>query len=308
MSKPKVIDLFAGAGGFGLGFTLAGYDIVCSLEIDQWAAETLRVNNPSMQVIEGDIRRFKTPGDIRNLCPHSVDVMIGGPPCQGFSISGPARKDLKDPRNSLFRDFARWVECLSPAVFVMENVKGLLSRQNAHGEKVINIITRTFTKLGYSVETWILNAAEYGVPQVRERIFVVGNRLGFKAMDVPPKTHILLEKATPSESGKQTVLVEGGLQPAITLWNAISDLPALEAGQGEEEQSYSAAPNTDYERWARGDQNILWNHVAMQHSQRLIERFKYVKWGESSAQVPTEHRALKRNGNGTVSQIRIRIT
>jgi DNA (cytosine-5)-methyltransferase 1 len=299
MGKPKVVDLFAGAGGFGLGFIFAGYEVICSLEIDEWAAQTLRVNNPETEVIQRDIRRFKTPSEIRKVCPSSPDAIIGGPPCQGFSIARPVKKDLKDPRNSLFRDFARWVECLVPSVFVMENVKGLLSRQNARGENVIDIITKAFVDLGYSVEVWVLSAAEYGVPQVRERVFVVGNRLGIKAIGTPPKTHGILGLA---EDSKQTKLVEGGLQPAVALWDAISDLPALQAGEGEEEQPYTTAPNTDYERWARGNQNMLWNHVAMQHSERLVERFKLVKWGESSSGVPIEHRALKRNGNGTISQ------
>jgi len=299
MSKPKVVDLFAGAGGFGLGFSSAGYEVICSLEIDEWAAQALQVNNPSMQVIQEDITRFKTPSEIRKACPSPPDVITGGPPCQGFSIAGPGQKDLKDPRNSLFQDFARWVECLAPPVFVMENVKGLLSRQSAYGGKVIDIITKAFADLGYSVEVWVLNAAEYGVPQVRERVFVVGNRFGAEPIGIPPKTHVVLGLA---ENSKQTKLVKGGLQPATTVWDAISDLPALQAGEGQEEQRYTTGPKTDYERWARGNQNILWNHVAMQHSERLVERFKLVKWGESSSGVPNEHRALKRNGNGMISQ------
>ncbi len=108
--KSKVVDLFAGAGGFGLGFKLVGYDVVCSLEIDQWAVDTLRENHPDMTVIQDDIQNYQTPDEIREVCPFTPNVIIGGPPCQGFSIAGPAQKDPKDPRNSLFKDFARWVE------------------------------------------------------------------------------------------------------------------------------------------------------------------------------------------------------
>ena len=189
-SQLKVVDLFAGAGGFGLGFSLAGYEVTCSLEIDAWAAKTLRANNPNMKVIQDDIRHYRSLDAIRNVCPVFPDVVIGGPPCQGFSIAGPAQKDPKDPRNSLFKDFACWVEHLNPQVFVMENVKGLLSRQNADQELVIDIIRKAFTKLGYSVEVWCLNAAEYGVPQTRERVFVVGNRIGLGEIGPPPKTHL----------------------------------------------------------------------------------------------------------------------
>ncbi len=140
----KVIDLFAGAGGFGLGFKLAGYDLLCSLEFDQWACDTLRENDKQHVVVEKDIRDFQAPDEIKSVCSITPDLIIGGPPCQGFSIAGPAQKDPKDPRNSLFVDFARWVEYLQPTAFVMENVKGLLSRKNAAHERVIDIIQNTF--------------------------------------------------------------------------------------------------------------------------------------------------------------------
>jgi DNA (cytosine-5)-methyltransferase 1 len=300
MSRPTITDLFAGAGGFGLGFRLAGFDVTCSLEIDEWACQTLQTNNPSMQVIMADIKEFKTASEIRAACHDSPDVIIGGPPCQGFSIAGSNHTDLKDPRNSLFREFAHWVESLNPRVFLMENVKGLLTRKNADGEKVIDIITRTFAKLGYSVEVWTLNAAEYGVPQLRERVFVVGNKISSKTtLGIPPRTHVIWDSG---EQTQQVRLASGGLKPAVTLWDAISDLPQLGAGEGSEEQPYTSSPNSNYERWARNGQSVLWNHVAMQHSERLVERFKHVKWGESSSTVPAEHRALKRNGNGVISK------
>jgi DNA (cytosine-5)-methyltransferase 1 len=297
----KVIDLFAGAGGFGLGFHLAGYDVAFSLEIDEWAAETIRHNNPNTKVLRDDIRCYKSLGEIRAVCAVSPDIIIGGPPCQGFSIAGPAEKDPKDPRNSLFKDYARWVEHLSPQVFVMENVKGLLSRRNAKGERVIDIIQRTFAKLGYSVEVWLLNAAEYGVPQIRERIFIVGNRLGIDRIGPPPKTHSLLSSKV---NGAQMELLEDGHLPgAISLWEAISDMPELEASEGAEEQPYIATPQNNYQAYLRGEQKVLYNHVAMQHSKRLVERFKHIKWGESSADAPEEHRAHTRNGNGKISEI-----
>jgi DNA (cytosine-5)-methyltransferase 1 len=295
----NVFDLFAGAGGFGLGFRLAGYNLALSLEIDVWAAETLRHNDSEMTVVRDDIRNYMTPADVRVICPVAPHVIIGGPPCQGFSIAGPAQKDPKDPRNSLFRDFARWVEYLAPQVFIMENVRGLLARRSANGERVIEIIVRTFSELGYDVEIWLLNAAEYGVPQTRERIFVVGNRLGIDRIGEPPKTHAL---PSMHSNGRQFELFsDERLRSSISLWEAISDLPYLEAGQGEEEQPYTCLPQNDYQSMLRGRQTILLNHVAMQHSKRLVERFRHVGWGESGADVPEEHKARTRNGNGTIS-------
>jgi len=294
-----VVDLFAGAGGFGLGFRLAGYSINFSLEIDEWAAQTLSYNNPSMKVVRDDIRHFKSHNEVHTICPVSPHIIIGGPPCQGFSIAGPSQKDPNDPRNSLFKDFARWVEYLNPQIFVMENVKGFLARHNANGEKVIDIIRKTFLNLGYSTEVWLLNAAEYGVPQIRERVFIVGNRLGVSEIGVPPKTHILLNGKVNDLQYK--IFHDKELPSAISLWEAISDLPKLEAGEGEEEQHYLNHPQTNYQAILWDQQPILYNHVAMQHSKRLVERFKHVKWGESSANVPEEYRARTRNGNGKVS-------
>jgi DNA (cytosine-5)-methyltransferase 1 len=292
--KPVVIDLFAGAGGFGLGFQLSGFETPLSLEIDQWACDTLRYNHPLMKVIQGDIRDFNTESLIKEACPFTPDVIIGGPPCQGFSIAGPAQKDPNDPRNTLFMNFAQWVGVLQPKVFIMENVKGLLARKNTDGDKVIEIIKRTFRDLGYFVEVWLLNAAEYGVPQQRERIAIVGHHLGTEVGKPKPSHSIEAVK----ENGSQMTIFKGILQPAITLYDAISDLPELGAGEGLEEQAYTLMPLTEFQQWARGKNQILYNHVAMEHSPRLVERFKHIKWGESSSDVPAEHGAWLRNGNG----------
>ena len=292
-SSLKVVDLFAGAGGFGFGFRLAGYTLVSSLEIDKWAANTLEINNVGTKVINDDIRRYRTGQQILAVCDEIPDVVIGGPPCQGFSIAGPANKDPNDPRNSLFRNFALWVKCLNPKLFAMENVKGILNRRNSEGKKVIDIITDIFENLGYCVEVWLLNAAEYGVPQIRERVFIVGNRIGLKCIGEPPASHYI---------GKGDKSQNCHLRRAITLWDAISDLPKLQAGEGEEEQSYTSKPVTDFQNWARGNQQILFNHAAMLHTERLVTRFKQIAWGYSVSDLPGEYGAHKRNGNGSLSE------
>jgi len=239
---PTVIDLFAGAGGFGLGFELAGFTMSLALEIDTWACDTLRYNHPTAAVIQADIRDFTTSPAIVATCPAPPDIIIGGPPCQGFSIAGPARKDPADPGNSLFISFADWVRQLQPEAFVMENVTGLLSRRNAEGEKVTDIIGRIFREeLGCFVEIWRLNAAEYGVPQTRERIFIVGHH-GGQAIGEPPPTHSLK-----MNNVQLMLLHEQALQPSVTLWDAISDLPELRAGEGAEEQPYASGPSTAFQ-------------------------------------------------------------
>ncbi|AFY32969.1 DNA cytosine methyltransferase [Calothrix sp. PCC 7507] len=297
-AQPVAIDLFAGAGGFGLGFEIAGFSVPLSVETDAWACDTLRYNRPNMTVIQQDIRDFSTASSIKDICLFKPDIVIGGPPCQGFSIAGPAQKDPKDPRNSLFINFAHWICFLQPRAFVIENVKGLLSRKNFEGIKVIDIIQKTFEDLGYFVEVWLLNAAEYGVPQIRERIFVVGNKMG-KKLGIPPKTHSLDLLLT--NSSQLSVLKNMNLLPSLSVWDAISDLPSLNAREGKEEQPYISKPHNNYQHWIRNSSHTLYNHVAMEHSQRLVERFKHIKWGESSSDVPKEHRARLRSGNGELS-------
>lgn len=300
--SPIVIDLFAGAGGFGLGFQMGGFNVPLSLEIDVWASDTLAYNNPNMRILKDDIRNYCTREAIHNICPFQPTIIIGGPPCQGFSIAGPAQKDPKDPRNSLFNNFVQWIELLEPQAFVMENVKGLLSRSNTEGQKVIDIITNNFTKLGYFVEIWLLNAAEYGVPQTRERVFIVGHRLSEK-IGPPKKTHSLHITPEGKNTDQLTLFESERIKPALTLWDAISDLPILNARQGAEEQPYTSVVDNDYQSILREGSHVLYNHVAMDHSERLVERFKHIKWGESSSSVPLEHSARRRNGKGEVSHI-----
>ncbi|MEK6615349.1 MAG: DNA cytosine methyltransferase [Bacteroidota bacterium] len=295
--KLKVLDLFAGAGGFGLGFWLAdNFKVICSLEVDKWAVDTLKANNVEKQkIIQQDIREFKTREQILSACPSKPDVIIGGPPCQGFSNAGSGRKDKNDPRNSLFRNYAQWVEVLEPKVFIMENVRGLLTGKNEKGEKVIEIIKSAFQAIGYTVKVWELNAANYGVPQNRERIFIVGNKVGVEISE-PPVTHYL-----PSEkkmlNGKAKTLKQ-----AINVQRAIGDLPKLKAGQGEEETAFKTKPRTDFQKASRGGIDTLYNHVTMVHTKRVVERYEQILSGLTLEEIPEEFQVRKRNGNGELSE------
>ena len=161
----KVIDLFAGCGGFSLGFQMAGFKSSLAIEIDQWASETYSYNHPKIPVLTKDIRKINP----KKLNLKNIDGIIGGPPCQGFSLSG--NRDTKDPRNSLFVDFVRFVKVLKPKFFVMENVKGLLSMTTKKNILVKEIIQDEFKKIGYNLTLQVLSSADYGVPQIRERVF-----------------------------------------------------------------------------------------------------------------------------------------
>lgn len=283
-SNYRVFDLFAGAGGFSLGFSMADYNINLCLEHDLWACDTLRFNHKHSKVIQSDIRNFDSKEKIEAVIPLIPDVIIGGPPCQGFSNAS-TNSDINDPRNSLFKNFAFWVNVVKPKVFVMENVAGILTKKNASGEKVIDIITSNFEKLGYSVEIWKLNAADYGVPQIRERIFIVGNSFG-KKLGFPRPTH----SATDSSLSKH-----------ITTGEAILDLPIINAKQGQESQSYTLNPSNEYQKWARGNAKVLTNHVAMKHTERSVSRFKLIQSGELISDIPDDLKVRKRGGKGELS-------
>lgn len=297
-TMPKVIDLFAGAGGMGLGFEMANYCVELSLEIDKWACETLQRNRPNHTIVNADIQGYRSNDEISSLYGEEPDVIIGGPPCQGFSIAGPAKKDPQDPRNSLFLEFAQWVKHLQPKIFVMENVKGILARRNSDGERVTDIIEYEFTRMGYNLDIWLLNAAHFGVPQNRERVFFVGNRLGLDCINAPPQTHC--SPNNPNES-QRSLFENEDTKRTVSIWDAISDLPELDAGQGSEEQRFTSPPHTEYQKWVRGNSKVLYNHVAMNHSKRLVERFRQIDWGESSSDVSSEFMPRARNGNGKVS-------
>ena len=294
--KLKVLDLFAGAGGFGLGFQLANnnYKLICSLEVDKWAVDTLKANNVEKQkIIQRDIREFNTEEQIRAACKTKPDIIIGGPPCQGFSYAGPT-KDPKDPRNSLFRNYVEWVNVLQPKVFVMENVRGLLTGKNENGEKVIDIIKAAFHAIGYTVKVWELNAANYGVPQNRERIFIVGNNVGVEISE-PAITHYL-----PAEK-KQLNGKAKTLKQAISVIKAIGDLPKLKAGEGKEEAEFKTKSRTDFQKESRGDIGMLYNHVTMEHTKRVVKRYEQILNGFTLEEIPVELQVRKRNGNGELS-------
>jgi DNA (cytosine-5)-methyltransferase 1 len=294
--KYKVLDLFAGAGGFGLGFRLASdqYKLICSLEVDKWAVETLNANNTEKQkIIHDDIRNYNTPDKILSASPSRPDIIIGGPPCQGFSVAGPT-KDPKDPRNSLFINFAHWVEVLQPEVFIMENVKGILTRKNDKGENVIDIIIQTFYSIGYKVSVWELNAANYGVPQNRLRVFFVGNKTNMKIAK-PAITHYL-----PSEKKK----LNGNsinLKKALNVIQAIGDLPRLSAGEGVEEILFTKKPKNSFQEFCRNNSSTLYNHVSMAHTQRVIKRYEQIIEGYTLNELPEDLQVRKRNGNGELS-------
>jgi len=166
----NTIDLFSGAGGMGLGFKECGFNIIAANDIFKEAAITYRHNHPDTPFIEGSITEPKIKNKLISIGrKNTVDVIIGGPPCQGFSLAGKQLSD--DPRNFLYKEFVELVSELSPKIFVMENVPGILSSNNG---KTFESIKNEFSQLGYKVEAQKLLSSDFGVPQKRKRVFIVG--------------------------------------------------------------------------------------------------------------------------------------
>lgn len=222
----KVISLFAGAGGMDIGFHQAGFETAVAVEFDPACCKTLRKNMPSVPVIEGDISKIATSQILSTagLRPLEAAVVVGGPPCQSFSLAG-KRMGMDDPRGRLVLEFIRVVREALPVAFVMENVKGMVNWANG---KALQAIVREATQpilhgkkhYRYTLSVQVLNAVDYGAPQFRERVFIVGNRLGID-FRFPNATHhcvrgqygaeLFESHCTPWRTVGETIL---GLPPA----------------------------------------------------------------------------------------------
>ena len=196
--KFTVISLFSGAGGMDLGFINAGFEIVWANDFFKEAVESYK-KNVDDRIVFGDITKIDS-----SEMPDDIDLVIGGFPCQGFSVAN-TKRSMKDERNFLYKEMLRVIDAKKPKFFVAENVKGILSMKKG---KVFEMIKKDFKKLGYNVDAKLLNAAEYGIPQARERVVIIGNRIGVDN-PYPTATHWVDSKKYESKEGlKDPVTVE----------------------------------------------------------------------------------------------------
>ena len=258
--KPKVIDLFAGVGGLSLGFEEEGFDVVLANEYDESIANAYKKNHKKTKMIVGDITTFDL-NKVFEKYTGKIDVIIGGPPCQGFSQKG-KRKTINDERNFLFQYYVETVKIVKPRYFVMENVPNILTAEKGYFKKEIKEL---FEKLGYSLNMGVLNASDYGVPQNRKRAIIIG-KLNGKAPELP---RIRNKK--------------------VTVWDAISDLAFLESGEGEEAQDYNISPQSEYQKKLRKGSTILYNHVATNHSKLALEKMKMIPPNSGKEVLPKEY-------------------
>ena len=265
------LDVFAGCGGFSCGLESAGLSGVGAVERDQWACETLRYNFPQTEVIEREIQHVD---DFLVERFRGVDVIVGGPPCQGFSVAGTTQFGVIDTRNELVYWLLHWVSLIRPKAVVIENVPGILTKPDKTGNTVIGIVRQQLEPMGYSVNTFVLNAVDYGAPQSRRRAFIVAVR-GEVRLEAPPVSHV--------QVGSSGGDLFGSRQAShVTVSEAISDLPAIDAGEGQDELTpYPCPPRNAFQEMLREGSLGVANHIAMRHTARLIERFKTIKAGQS---------------------------
>lgn len=259
----NVIDLFCGAGGLSSGFSQAGFKIILGIDNDSPSLKTFGANFKEAKVSNINLFNFN-PGDMKKIIgKEEVDVVIGGPPCQGFSLTGTRNKD--DPRNKLYLSFFETVKLFKPKAFLIENVPGMGKFYEGEVKRNINELAE---KLGYNVASDILTAADFGVPQMRKRIFFVGIRKDIGMFSFPDK--IIKDKLG-----------------YISCEDAIGDLPRLSnENLGEEIMEYPNKPLSEYQKEIRGESNKLLNHVATKHKEHVIEVISQVPDGGNYKNLP----------------------
>jgi DNA (cytosine-5)-methyltransferase 1 len=208
----KVVDVFCGAGGLSEGFKMAGFEVLLGIDSNPVAIETFKKNNPGAQTILGDVSSVSEKMISDALNGAEIDVVVGGPPCQGFSTAN-RRKKTKDVRNRLYKEFLRVVGHLKPQFFVMENVRGIQSAKNEEGKSIMDDIRETMHELGYNTEYRQLLAADFGVPQLRRRVFCIGRKGERAVIQFPEKTHSRPKKSGRNGALKKWVGLRGILLP-----------------------------------------------------------------------------------------------
>jgi DNA (cytosine-5)-methyltransferase 1 len=268
--RPVAVELFAGGGGLGEGFTRAGFRVAAAIELDRHAAQTYRVNHPGTVVIEANAMRFAGNRLLR-LVPAAAraDVIIAGPPCQGYSAAG--RRRASDGKNRLYRAVIRLANELKPRFVVMENVPGM---RRVEGHSFVEVVKRALESTGYAVDEHLLRACDFGVPQMRKRLVFLAQRRCFGEAPLPPEPTHCARHECPAGCGSRAGSKCG--KPATpTVLDALDGLPALDLGQHAEFVPLDAGV-------------VLVNGSTMRHSPKVVAKIRALHPGEG----PISYRRL----------------
>lgn len=273
----KVIDLFAGVGGLSYGFEHDNeFKVVAANEILKPMATAYSLNNPEVKMYNRDIKdlSFSDLESDLGLKKGDIDVIVGGPPCQAYSTVG--KRLIDDPRGKLFQEYFRILKEIMPKIFVFENVKGMLSMM--HGE-LIETVVSLFESIGYNVQYKVLNAADYGAPQIRERVIIVGT-LGKGRFVYPEPTHT-------GDRGEG--LFSANLKPWVTLGEALGDLPSMKAG--EEKNQYACAPQNEYQALMRKNaSDTIAEHNTSKNGAHIVRIMEALPDGGAPEDLPEDIR------------------
>ncbi len=278
--KLKAVDLFSGCGGLSCGLRSAGFNVVAGVDFDAVALNTYRANFPEGRAMQADLSAAN-PAELLTeigLRPGELDLLAGGPPCQGFSKNTPRRERTPDdPRNLLMGAFLRYAEAWRPRFLLIENVAEM---QRGFAGAFADLVTETLESkaLGYRVAQYGVDASEYGLPQKRRRAFFLASRDN-EALCLSPPTHGNSNGNTPFS-----------LCPPVTVWDALSDLPILAHGEGTEICDYAAPPQNDFQRWARRDSLDVHNHIARKLQPTQAARLAALLPGQGLKDLPDELR------------------
>ncbi len=271
MKKYNIIDLFAGVGGLSYGFSkIDDFNIIAANEIEKDISIAYTLNHPNVKMLNCDIAELTEERIFEAIGDTKIDLIVGGPPCQSYSTLG---KRQMDNRANLFMQYKRILSIVRPKAFVFENVVGILSMDKGN---LFKNIQAQFTELGYELKYKILDAVDFGVPQHRERVILVGY-LGKNPFEFPLPTH-----------GE-------GLRPYVTLRDAIGDLPFLKNGESKGE--YKSEITNDFLRFVRANDCILTEHTAPKNGEHLIRIMQTLKDGQCKDDLPEEIRPKSGYGN-----------
>lgn len=265
-----VIDLFCGAGGLSRGFYDEGFNIVFGIDNDKMALKTFEKNHGKTKTLNLDLYKKE---NIKKISEEffkqfkNLDVLIGGPPCQGFSLAGKREED--DERNNLYKAMVKLASLTHPKVVVLENVPGILTLYEGEAKRQI---FEDFEKLGYKMDVKILYAPEYGIPQIRKRAFFVGLLNETETFDFP-KPYLSEDEF-------------------ITTEEAISDLPALKDIYGDEIQKYEVEPQSDYQYEMRKNSKAIYNHIGTLHTEKTKTMIAMVPEGKNHKALPEKYRGM----------------
>ncbi|RXH53190.1 DNA cytosine methyltransferase [Kurthia gibsonii] len=268
--KLNVVDLFSGAGGLSRGFMDAGFNVILGIDFDDAALKTFKANHGDAEVMKIDLFNHDNLKQITNYLDEKnvkIDVLVGGPPCQGYSLAGP--RNEQDDRNTLYEAMVKFANLVKPKVVVLENVPGLLTLFEGKGAQRI---VDDFSDLGYVMKKKVLYAPEYGVPQIRKRVFFVGVSPEYGEFEYPTP---FLDK-----------------DYFITCEDAISDLPSLEHEVGSDEAEYEMSPQTMYQEIMRSNSIKLYNHLGTRHEEKTVHLISMVPEGKNYKALPSPYNTM----------------